>query len=425
MNPDTPSPTDSPKRKDALTLKVFGIGDTGVRVLDRLAAGVLPKASLVSINTEPMPGSSAAEKLVLETRLLRGLGSGGDPERGRTLAEEHSAQVEALCEGMDVVFLVTGLGGGAGTGISPVVARAAKAAGALVLVFVTTPFDCEGNRRQHLALRALEEIRQIADGVVCLANQNVFKLVEPTTSVTSTFALTNGLLADGVAALWRLLSRKGLLEIHWEQVCGLLRNQHIESALAVVQAQGPTRAAQVIEKLLAHPLLEGGQTLEDSAAVLVNLTGGGDLTMVEVDLVMKAIQAKCDGAQVLVGAAIEEGLHDFLSVTVVAARSTKDAPVSPVGRETKPAFDTQFLSRAAEPRPGSRFVPPPPVLPPEKMEQMLARQGRGKKTSPKMRQGQLPLEILSKGRFDKSEPTIHKGEDLDVPTYIRRGVVLN
>src|ERR1019366_704464 len=147
----------------------------------------------------------ATVKFHLESKLLRGLGSGGDADRGRALAEEQFSTLKSACEGANVVFILSGLGGGAGTGISPVLARAAKEAGALVLAFVTLPFDCEGNRRQQQARRGLELLKAEADGVICLPNQKVLKLIDENTGVIETFRAANELLAEGVGGVWRLM----------------------------------------------------------------------------------------------------------------------------------------------------------------------------------------------------------------------------
>jgi cell division protein FtsZ len=210
-----------------------------------------------------------------------------------------------------------------------------------------------------------------------------------------------------------------------------LRDRHGESSFAVAEAMGPARSREVMDKLLGHPMLDGGQVLGESEAVLVSLMGGPDLTMAEVNRVMEQVNRQCEHAQVMMGAAIDDDFNERLAVTLIAARRGGEVEAA---SEAGPARQSeelaaQLLPRSTTGRPGSRFVPPAPDLPPEQGQQLLAGQGRGgsraRKSGPKMRQGQLPLEIMSKGRFDKSEPTIHKGEDLDVPTYLRRGVPLN
>jgi cell division protein FtsZ len=176
-----------------------------------------------------------------------------------------------------------------------------------------------------------------------------------------------------------------------------------------------------VEKLTAHPLLDGGRALAVAPAALVSIVGGPGLSLAEVNGVMEQLNRHCEDAQVLMGAAIDPAFTDRLAVTVIAARgaATKSAAA--------PEMDTEFLRPTETVRPASRFVPPPPAFTPEKLEELAGRKagGRARKGSPKMRQEQLPLEIVSKGRFDKSEPTVRNGQDLDQPTFIRRGLVLN
>ena len=417
---------------DPLNVKIIGVGNAGVSVVERMLEGDLPSAIFIAMNTDAqsLAHSRAAHKIHLETTLLRGLGSCGDPDRGRALAEEHASEIKAAFSGAGVVLIAAGLGGGAGTGCTPAIARLARESGALALAFVLTPFDCEGNRRQQLAEQGLAELRDAADAVICLRNQSIFKLIDENTSVLETFKLTNSLLADVVRGLWRLLHHSGLLDVPFGQLCEQLRDAHTENAFAVAEAIGPTRSREVIDKLLSHPMLDGGAVLAESDSVLVSILGGPDLTMAEVSRLMEQLNAQCPHSQVTLGAAIDQNFSDRLAVTVIAARKTEEVHT---GRGVAPGaaedLTTQLLRGTTPARPGSRFVPPAPALPPEKMAQLLAKQGkggsRGRKAAPRLRQTQLPLEIISKGRFDKSEPTIHKGEDLDVPTYIRRGVALN
>ncbi len=412
-----------------LSVKIFGVGSGGIAMLEQIARSPLAGASLVAISAdaESLARSTVGEKISVETKLLRGLGTGGDPERGGAAAAEFFPTLKEACAGATAVFIVAGLGGGAGTGISPVLARAAKEAGALVLAFVTLPFVCEGNRRQQLARRGLEQLKAEADGVICLPNQKLFQLIDENTSVVEMFKATGGLLAEGVNSVWQLLARKGLIEIHFADLCGLLRDRHGESCFATASATGPARAREAVEQLFAHPMLDGGKALSESEAVLVSVTGGLDLTMAEVNRVMEQINGQCPQAQVIMGAAIEESFRERLAITMVvtrrAAAASKKVPTDDAGESDS------LLEKETSVRPQSRIIPPPPEISPEAAREMFAGKNpgasRSRKSHAKMSQGTLPLEIVSKGRFDQSEPTIHKGEDLDVPTYIRRGVALN
>ena len=431
-----------------LTLKVFGVGGAGCNAVEQIAQREFVGVEFVAVNTDvqALLDLSVGRVVPLGATLTRGLGAGGDPEVGRAAAEEDAEQLCQLCADAKVVVIVTGLGGGTGTGASPVLARAAKEAGALVLAIATLPFECEGARRRSQAQAGLEELKETADAVLCLPNQRVIKLIDEKTSLIETFKITNDLLAQGLRGIWRLLARTGIINVDFADLCAVVRGQHAESSFACAEAQGEHRAREVVEMLLASPWLEGGTLLREAESVLVSIVAGSDLTMAEVNRVMSQINHACEYAHIIMGAAIEAELGDRLSVTVIAARQPEAGAADAVtaaavlreGDETRSkrtagetveasAFDSQFIEKNPPTRPPSRFVPPPPELGPEKKQQLLAQQKRRpyRKPGSKMRQGTLPLEIVSRGRFEKSEPTIYHGEDLDVPTYIRRGVPLN
>ena len=336
--------------------------------------------------------------------LSRGLGSGGDPERGRALADEQFSTLKSACEGANVIFILAGLGGGAGSGISPVLAKAAREAGALVLAFVTLPFDCEGNRREAQAQTALEQLKAAADGVICLPGQKVFKLIDENTSLVDTFNFSGGFLVEGVRGVWQLLTRPGLIQVHFSDLCTLLRDRHAENVFAFVEAAGAGRSREVVDKILAHPLLDEGRALADSDAVLVSLLAGKDLTMAEVNRVMEQVKRQCSHAQIIMGAAVDAELKGKLCVTVIAAKQNLAAAAN---------FPTRVETRTGTPNATSQ------------RDVVIARPARARRSGAKAVQTQLPLTIVSKGRFDKSEPTLHHGEDLDVPTFLRRGVPLN
>ena len=401
---------------ETLTLpavKIIGVGNAGDALLGALQTPEFAGAQFLSVNTDAnaLAASAATVKINLESKLLRGLGSGGDPDRARALAEEQFSTLLNACEGAKVVFLLAGLGGGAGSGIAPVLAKAAREAGALVLAFVTLPFDLEGNRREAQAQAALAQLQAAADGVICLPSQSVFKLIDENTSLVDTFKFSGGFLLEGVRGVWQLLMRPGLIQVHFADLCNLLRERHAVNAFAFVEAAGAGRAREVVEKILAHPLLDEGRVLAESYAVLVSLAAGKDLTMAEINRVMEQVRRQCAHAQIIMGAAVVAELKDKLTVTVIAAKQgSQPASVSALGHvvprtETHGPAPTVIVHRTEHP--AHRSAPRP------------------RKAGNKAVQGQLPLSIISKGRFDKSEPTKHNGEDLDIPTFIRRGVPLN
>ena len=395
-----------PETAGAPLVKIFGAGNAGAKLLGALATAEFAAAQTAIIDTDAggFGASDATVKIQLENKLLRGLGSGGDPDRAKALAEEQFSTLKNACEGASVVFILAGLGGGAGSGISPILARAAREAGALVLAFVTLPFDCEGNRREAQAQAALEQLKAAADGVICLPSQKIFKLIDENTSLVETFSFSGGFLIEGVRGVWQLLTRPGLIQVHFADLCGLLRDRHAENVFAFVEASGAGRSREVVEKILAHPLLDEGRALADADAVLVSLLAGKDLTMAEVNRVMEQVKRQCSHAQIIMGAAVDADLKSKLCVTIIA------------GKQSAASLPTRV-----EVRTGTANTNPA-----GKSDIVMTRPSRPRRTgAAKAVQTQLPLTIISKGRFDKSEPTLHHGEDLDVPTFIRRGVPLN
>ena len=441
------TPAATPVKKQ-LTIKVFGVGGCGGNVVSHISRAGFADVQLIVLNTDsqalaqcPLP-----YKFNLGLGLNGGLGAGGDPERGRAAAEEDEARLRELCTGVDLVFICAGLGGGTGTGAGPVLARVAKACGALSLAFVTLPFECEGPKRMKQARLGLEEFKAAADGVICLPNQKVFKLIDENTSVIETFATTNDLLAQGVRGLWQLVTRPGFINLDFADLCAVVRNRHSESSFASAEATGPHRAKEVVEKLLANPLLDGGAALGEADALLVSLMGGSGLTMAEVSRVMEQINRHAENAHLIMGAAIEESLGDRLTVTLVASRQPVNPPAAPKAPEAEvpepestpragTGFDLLGAAIASKPVPRapalkSEASQAPAVLTEVAPEAALpapvavSRSWRSRKKA-KVAHPELGLETVTTGPFQQSEPTRHNGVNLDVPTFVRRGLVMN
>jgi cell division protein FtsZ len=410
-------------------VKVIGVGGAGGNAVEYMARQDFAGVGFTAVNTDAqaLAQLNVPDQMTLGAKLTRGLGTGGDPEMGRAAAEEDVERLRVLCAGADIVCVVAGLGGGTGTGAGPVVARLARESGALVLGIVTMPFEFEGSRRQRQAQLGLRELKAAADGVICLPNQKVLKLIDENTSVNEALKITNELLAQGVRGIWRLVTHTGLINVDFNDLCAVLRGRHEESSLATVEASGENRSHEVVEKIIAHPFLDNGQVLAEADAVLVSLAGGPDMTMAEVNRVMEQINRQCENAHIIMGAGIYEAFAGKLSVTIVASR--ENAQDERARSNAKDGLAGEREQEMANPpgarRPGSRHLPPAPELTAQQAEQIFTTQSRARRKPGSTRQMPLPLEIISKGRFEKSEPTIMGGEDLDVPTYIRRGVALN
>jgi len=446
MNLEVPSPVASTVDPGP-RVKIIGVGGAGLQAVECMQRAGLSGAAFAVVHTDArlLGQSPLGEKLLLGADVTRGL-KAGEPEVGRALAEAEAHQLRHLCEGADLILVVAGLGGNTASGAAPVLARVARENGPLVLALVMLPFDFEGRRRQEQAQAALRLLRTNADAVICLPNQKVAALLDEKTSLPEALRIVNDLLTQGVRGLLRLLTRDGLIRVDFTDLCRVVRGRQAESSFATAEAAGENRAREVVDRLVASPLLDHGRLLAEADATLVSITGGPELSLKEIQLMMDQFQRLSDHAQLIMGAAIDPALTGRVAVTVIAARQPPPTPASPLGSPspdepasvTNPAGlesamrpDHTSASRLPGERPtggGSRYAPPAPALTLEQTEDLLARQQGGsirRRQRQKLQQGLLPLEVVSKGRFARSEPTVHHGENLDTPTYVRRGIPLN
>jgi len=421
----------APSSRSAL---VVAVGRAGCEMAMVLREGAPAGLSYVALDADAAAIQSVAlpEKLFVGARLTRGFGAGGDPELARTAAEEELPALRALCQGYSLVFILAGLGGGSGTGIAPVVARVAREAGASVFGFVTAPFECEGTRRQQQALVGLHRLKTVADGVLCLPNEKMLLMTDDQTTLLEAFRASSAHIRDAVTCIWNLLTRPGLLNVSFADICAVLRGPNLESAFARVEVEGANRAEEALRLLMAHPLLARGETPRRAESLLVSFSAGRNLGMGETRRIMDELHRRSDGARVVVGASVEENSGDRLTVTLVASsrqlvlhESVED---STSARSSIPAIESEEAvpSEEGPARTARRMAPPPPELTPELTDQLMSRSAsRTKGGRRKPQQVPLPFEIITKGRFEKCEPTIRRGHNLDQPTFLRRGVTLN
>lgn len=416
-----------------LRVRIIGVGGAGCNAaehISRTELGTIPIA-LVHTHARVLRDHSIPNKLLIGMNRTHGLGTGGDAATARVMAEEAGVDLLELVQDTDLLFIISGLGGGTGTGVTPVIANAGKQSGALVIAIVTTPFEFEGPRRIKQAQQGLQSLRTIADAVICLPNQKISGLLDGRATILEAFSHTNELLAQGLRGIWQMLTKPGLVNVDFGYLHSVLRGRHTESALAAVEAAGPDRAQQAIDMLLTHPLLEGGRTLNEADQVLLSLAGPHDLTVAEITHISDQLRRQTQTEEVIIGTAIDDSLGDKILLTMIASRGGKANNLSDglveASRVSNAVPDTDFLDGNATHRPAPRFVAPPPDTTPEKTRELLEKQKNGRllKGASKWKQELLALEIVSRGRFEKSEPTIHRGADLDVPTYIRRGMPLN
>jgi cell division protein FtsZ len=415
-----------------LRARIIGVGSAGCHFIEHLLQTSLAELPLAIVHTNArvLQQHSAPQKVLVGVNRTHGLGTGGDADLARVMAEEAGAELAGLVRDTDLLFIFTGLGGGTGTGIAPVVARAGKQAGALVIAFVTTPFHFEGPRPQKQAQHGLQHLRAVADAVICLPNEKILRLLDENTTVVDAFAQMNKLLVHGLQGIWQMLTRPGVINVDFGYIHSTLRGRHTESVLAAAEAGGEARARAAIELILAHPLLDSGKALAESDHVLLSIIGPNNLTIAEINCISEQLRRYTETEEVVIGTALDETLGDKISLTLIASKSGKSPIVASDGEtQVMSASASEFDTTLTEParRPAPRFVAPPPETTPEKTRELLDKQSNGRilKTATKWKQELLALEIVSRGRFEKSEPTIHRGADLDVPTYVRRGTPLN
>lgn len=417
-----------------LRIKIIGLGGAGASVIEHIATSGEENFDLTAIHTNSrvLYNRSIPTRLLLGLSRTHGLGTGGDPELGRVMAEGEYDELRALCKDCDLVFVVAGLGGGTGTGVAPVLAKAAKDSGALVLAVVTSPFEFEGIRRIKGAISGLHLLKSTADAVICLPNQKICRIIGNHSGVIEAFASTNQLLADGIRGLCQMLTRAGLMNVDFAHLYSVLRGRHLESAFATATATGENRAKEVVEIIANSPLLDSGQALSEAETVLVSVLGGPDLAISDLNMVMEQVSRRTDTENIIMGAGIDESALGKITVTLVAAKTNKNnSALAEAGMELARAvtpageIDTNFFEKAPAARGNTRFKAPPPPSTPENTQQLLQSTSGRVRQAAKLKQTTFNLEIISRGRFEKSEPTTHHGADLDVPTYIRRGVPLN
>ncbi|MBL69018.1 MAG: hypothetical protein CMO74_11310 [Verrucomicrobiales bacterium] len=386
-----------PKATLAVNLQVVGIGGAGGNVVDKLATLGLGASGFLVIDSDAqaLQNILVSRKAAVGAKRTRGLGCGGDMDLGRQCVESAKRSLDKQLDGTDVVLLVAGMGGGLGTGGAAALAKQASGQGALVLGLVLTPFEFEGRRRMDQAREGVLKLREIADAVICLPNQHVLEQHGEDQSAQDTFEAANALVLEGVMGLGRLLRADGLLTAGLADLRAVLNGRQEESVLAAAEASGRKRHRAVLDQLCAHPFMEKGRVLKEANALLVSLIGGLDMTMADVNRVSQHLGAHCPKAEIVLSAAVEPGFQDKLGITVITAKGKSEDVTLTEG--------------------------PAPVIEPVVPRKKPAKP-RGQKR--KAKQQELQLQSVTKGRFEKSEPTLHEGEDLDVPTFIRRSLVL-
>jgi cell division protein FtsZ len=299
-------------------IKVIGIGGGGNNAVNRMINAGLQGVEFVSINTDKQALflSKANTKIQIGEKITKGLGAGANPDIGEKAANESKDEIGQSIKGADMVFITAGMGGGTGTGAAPVVAQIAKEMGILTVGVVTKPFIFEGRKRMQYAERGIENLREAVDTLVTIPNDRLLQIAEKKTSIVDAFIMADDILRQGVQGISDLITVPGLINLDFADVKTIMLNTGI-AHMGIGRAQGEERAEEATKKAIESPLLE--TSIEGAKGVLLNITGGADLGLFEVDVAAGLIEKSADpNANIIIGAVINESLNDEIIITVIA-----------------------------------------------------------------------------------------------------------
>jgi len=352
-------------------IKVVGIGGGGNNAVNRMINAGLKGIEFISINTDKQALflSKANSKIQIGEKLTKGLGAGANPEIGEKAANESKDEISQAIKGADMVFITAGMGGGTGTGAAPVVAQIAKEMGILTVGVVTKPFIFEGRKRMQYAERGIDNLKASVDTLVTIPNDRLLQVAEKKTSIVDAFKMADDVLRQGVQGISDLITVPGLINLDFADVKTIMLNTGL-AHMGIGRASGDGRAEEATKKAIESPLLE--TSIEGAKGVLLNITGGADLGLFEVDVAAGLIEKSADpDAHIILGAVIDEKLGDEIVITVIAT-----------GFEKSPVIKKQ-----------------------EKISATSEKHERQSKTS----------------YAEKAPPTIEvTGDELDIPTFLRR-----
>ena len=428
----------------APVIKVLGIGGAGGNALDRLVIDGIEGAAVIALNTDvqSLNGCVAPQKIHLGKSVTRGLGAGGDPEIGYEAAEEAAAEIKAAIDGADMIFLCVGLGGGTGSGAAPLIAHMARGTGAMVVAFATMPFTFEGKRRRTQAEEALAQLEQQADLVICFENDRLGETAPHNAGVQEAFVAADQVLSHSISAIAAILRRGGIIPTGLDELAAALRRAYPRCLFGYGESEGANRAHEALTRALKSPLMDKGKMLADCASVVIHIAGGADVTVQEITTLMEEFNRHIgDDTRIDFGVGTDAKLGRKLCVTILSSTGAPVAAAAPVARTLPrvapaPAASPRATAPAAPAaHETSDFDPdediepePEPAAPVKAAPAPVAqtyRKAPVEKTAAAKKEEkaeQMTLEPANRGRFEKSEPTIVDGQDLDVPTFLRKNL---
>jgi len=350
-------------------ITVFGVGGAGGNAVTNMIKSELEGVDFVVANTDAqaLQGSKAERKIQMGSHITQGLGAGARPEVGRAAAEESLDEIVENLAGAHMVFITAGMGGGTGSGAAPVIAKAARDQGILTVGVVTKPFQFEGARRMRIAESAIEELQRHVDTLIVIPNQNLFRIANEKTTFAEAFALADEVLHCGVRGITDLMVMPGLINLDFADVRTVM-NEMGKAMMGTGEGKGDKRAVEAAEAAISNPLLDE-VSMKGARGVLINITGGPDMTLFEVDEAANRIRAEVDpDANIIVGSTFNPDLEGAIRVSVVATgidaeSSQSEMPLKPPARTVappRPMHEAQPMRPPAERSENVHMQPPAP-----------------------------------------------------------------
>ena len=410
-----------------IAIKLVGVGGAGSNAVDRLKMENLERLQLAVINTDhqALASSPVQDKVLIGMSVTRGLGAGGDPELGREAAEADREKIAAVVKDCDLVFLFVGEGGGTGSGAAPIVAEIATDSGALVIAFATMPFSFEGGRRLKQAEDGLRALRQVCDAVIPLPNDVLLQEAADNETVLDSFARADEWMGRGVKSLWSMLFKTGLINLDFATLRQAFHTRGGKTLFGLGEGQGENAVTDAIASLKLCPLLHTPEFSRKADRILVNIIGGADLTLAKVNELMTAITDQFGrDSHIIMGAVIDEAMPGRVEVCVIGTSDMGGRALPPrrltPGAKSKSPFtpgrnepvgatpSLAVQSGAAGKHPQH---PPSPVVEVKMVH------------TAKIAQEEFGFgEVETRGHFEKTDRNLFDGQDLDVPTYLRKGI---
>ena len=399
-----------------LIIKLIGVGGAGSNAVDRLKMNDPGGVQMATVNTDSqaLASSPVDEKILIGGAVTRGLGAGGDTELGRLAAESDRDNISRALRGADLVFIVAGMGGGTGSGAAPVVAEAASAEGALVIGFVTLPFSFEGGRRLKQADEGLAALRQVCDAVIPLPNDVLLQQVDDDASVLDAFSRADEWIDRAIRSIWSMLFRTGLINIDFSGLRTAFVERGGKTLFGLGFGQGEDAVEQAIDSLLLCPLLHTPEFSRKADRLLVNIIGGPDLALTEVNLIMTAVSENFGrNAHVVMGAVIDGSWREKVEICVIGTSDMStglrngQAGSRSASRKRAGVKPSDLVARRAvvRPLPIETGSAEPTVVPvPVAQDEFSFGEGE------------------NRGQFGATDRNLFDGQDLDLPTFFRQGI---